>query len=169
MGIRMGALYLVPISFKDQTEALLDLKSGINVMNQVFTFQLDLQIQQTNVRALKIDETTLRTYKIVVSIFFVSDQDRKKRFFEKSFFWADIKPDIVLSMLFLTMNNANLDFQAKDLKQRCYTIEDILPTTKKVKLIGKKEFAATALDLEYETFVVYVNAFGENLGDEMYP
>lgn len=29
-------------------------------------------------------------------------------------------------------------------------------TTRHVKLVGKKEFAAVALDLEYKTFVIYV-------------
>ena len=37
-----------------------------------------------------------------------------------------------------------------------YTIEEAFPTTKRVKLVGKKEFAATALDPRYETFVVHI-------------
>ena len=37
-----------------------------------------------------------------------------------------------------------------------YTIEESLPTTKQVKLVGKKEFAAAAFDPEQETFVVHI-------------
>ena len=36
------------------------------------------------------------------------------------------------------------------------TPQEALPTTKRVELVGKKEFAAAALDPERETFVVYV-------------
>ena len=52
---------------------------------------------------------------MVVSIFFVSNKDSKKRFFEKSFLFADVKPNIILEMLFLTMSNVDIDFQAWDL------------------------------------------------------
>ena len=38
------------------------------------------------------------------------DKDDKKRFFEKNFLLADVKPDIVLGMAFLTMSNTDIDF-----------------------------------------------------------
>ena len=40
------------------------------------------------------------------------NKDNKERFFEKSFLLADVKPNIVLGMLFLTINNDDVDFQA---------------------------------------------------------
>ncbi len=40
-----------PVTFKDQNEALLDSRSEINAMSQVFTFQLGLKIWKTNVGA----------------------------------------------------------------------------------------------------------------------
>ncbi len=46
----------------------------------------------------------------------MSDKDGRKRFFEESFLLADVKPDIVLRMLFLTMSNANIHFQVQDLQ-----------------------------------------------------
>ncbi len=67
-------------------------------------------------KAQKIDSITLETYEIVVSAFSIFDKDDRKRFFEKSFLLADIKPNIVLGMLFLTMSNINIDFQARDLQ-----------------------------------------------------
>ena len=48
---------------------------------------------------------------MIVSIFFISDMDNKERFFEESFLLADIKLDIVLKILFLIMNNIDIDFQ----------------------------------------------------------
>ncbi len=79
-------------------------------MSQAFPQQLGLKIRKTNVGAQKIDSTTLETYKMVASIFSVSDKDERERFFEESFLLADVSPDIVLEMPFLNMNNADVDF-----------------------------------------------------------
>ena len=49
---------------------------------------------------------------MIVSIFFLLDKDKRDRFFEKSFLLANINSDVVLEMLFLTMTNADVDFQA---------------------------------------------------------
>ena len=84
-------------------------------MSHVFAHQLVLKIWKTNVVAQKIDGTTLETYRIVVSTFSVLDKDSRKIFFEKSFLLANGKPNIVLEILFLTINNANMDLQAWDL------------------------------------------------------
>ncbi len=107
-----------PVTFKDQdqTEALLDSGSKVNAMSQAFAQQLGFKIRKTNVRAQKIDGTTLETYGMIVSTFTVSDEDGKERFFEESFLLADVSPDIVLGMPFLTMSNADVDFQARDLQ-----------------------------------------------------
>ncbi len=99
-----------PVTFKDQIKALLDSKSKVNVISQAFAHQLGLKICKTNVEAQKIDGTTLKTYGMVVSTFLVLDKDDKERFFEKSFLLADVKLDIVLMMLFLTISNADIDF-----------------------------------------------------------
>ncbi len=138
-------------------------------MSQAFAQQLGLKIRKTNVGAQKIDGTTLETYKIVVSTFSVSNKDGRERFFEESFLLADVSPDIVLGMPFLTMSNADVDFQARDLQWRSYTTGKVFPTTRRVELIGKKEFAAAALDLEYEAFVVYIAALSVDLGNKMHP
>ncbi len=157
------------VTFKDQTEVLLDSGSDVNAMSQAFAQQLSLKIRKSNVGAQKIDGTTLETYEIVVSTFSVSDKDGKERFFEESFLLADVKPDIVLGMPFLIMSNADVKFQTRNLQQRSYTIGDVLPTTRQVKLIGKKEFAATALDPEHKVFAVYIATLSVDSGDEVYP
>ena len=61
-------------------------------------------------------------------------------------------------MPFLTLSNADIQFAAKELTWRSYTAAEALPTTKRVELIDKKEFAKAALDEESETFVVHVAA-----------
>ena len=47
---------------------------------------------------------------IVVFTFFLLDKNGRERFVKESFLWADVKPDTVLGMPFLTMNNADVDF-----------------------------------------------------------
>ncbi len=85
-------------------------------MSQTFAQQLGLKICKTNVGVQKIDGTTLETNGMVVSNFSELDKDGRERFFEKSFLLADVKLDIVLGMPFLTMSNANVNFQARDLQ-----------------------------------------------------
>ncbi len=85
-------------------------------MSQAFAHQLGLKIRKTNIRAQKSDNTTLKTYGIVVSTFSVSDKNGTESFFEESFLLIDVKLDIMLEMLFLIMSNANIDFHARDLQ-----------------------------------------------------
>ena len=104
------------VTFKDQTEALLDLKSEVNAINRAFAHQLGFTIWKTNVGAKKIDSTILETYKMVVSTFSISNKDGREKFFKESFLLADVKPEIVLEIHFLTMSNADIDFQAWNLQ-----------------------------------------------------
>ncbi len=157
------------VMFKDQTETLLDSESEVNTISQAFAYQLGLNIWKTNVRAQKIDGTTLETYKIVVSTFSMSDKDGKERFFQESFLLADVKLDIMLKMLFLIMSNVDVDFQARDIQWRSYTIGDILSTIKQVELIVKKKFAVAALNLEYKAFVVHITIFSVDSGNKIHP
>ncbi len=82
---------------------------------------------------------------------------------------ANVRPDIVLGMPFLTTSNANDDFQAGDLQKRSYNTGEVLPTTRRVELIGKEEFTAAALNPEHKAFVVHVAALSIDSGDEVHP
>ena len=59
-------------------------------------------------------------------------------------------------MLFLTLSGADVNFLDRKLRWKTYTTEEALPTIRRVKLVGKKEFAAAELDPEHETYVVHV-------------
>ena len=59
-------------------------------------------------------------------------------------------------MLFLTLSGADVDFLGYELWWKIYTTEEALPSTRRIKLVGKKEFAAAALGPESETFIVHV-------------
>ena len=61
------------------------------------------------------------------------------------------------------MSGADVDFLDRELRWRTYTTEEALPTTRRVELVGKKEFAAAALDPEYETYVVHVGSVNSDV------
>ena len=61
-------------------------------------------------------------------------------------------------MLFLILSGADVDFLDRELRWRTYTTKEAFLTTKRVELVGKKEFAAAALDPENETYVVHIGS-----------
>ena len=96
---------------------------------------------------------------MVVAAFLVVDKANGVRFFINTFLVANVSSEIVLKMLFLTLSGKDIDFLGQELWWRTYTIEKALSTTRRVKLVGKKEFTAVALDREHETYVVHVASF----------
>ena len=50
-----------------------------------------------------------------------------------------------------------------------YTTEEALPTTRRVGLVGKKEFAAAVLDPEHETYVVHVGSVSSDASPSSSP
>ena len=69
---------------------------------------------------------------------------------------TNISAELALGMFFLTLSNTSVQFVEKEFTWRSYTTTEALPTTKRVELIDKKEFAKTALDGNSKTFVVLV-------------
>ena len=84
-------------------------------MHPAFAERLSLVVQTTNVGAQKIDGTTLKTYRIVVAAFSVTDQPNRIRFFEQTFLIANVSPDVVHGMPFLTLSGTDVDFPKKKL------------------------------------------------------
>ena len=137
---------------------LFDLSSKINMVYPAFAKELGLLIRPTEVKAQKIDSTTLDTYGMVVANFLVKNKANQLRFFEKTILVANVSPEIVLMMPFRTLNSADVNFLGCELWWRTYTTKEALPTTKRVELVGKKKFAAVAFDLEHEIYVVYIGS-----------
>ena len=137
-------------------QALVDSGSEVNTMYPSFAKQLGLPIQPTDVGAQKIDGTTLDTLEMVVAAFSVEDKANRGRFFKETFLVANVSPEVVFEMLFLILSGADVDFLGQELRWRIYITEEVFPTTKHIELVGKKEFAAAALDPEHETYVFHV-------------
>ena len=116
----------------DLVSALFDSASEVNAMHPAFAKRLGFMMRAINVDAQKNNGTTFETYEMVVEAFSVTDQANRIRFFEETFLVANVSPDMVLGMFFLTLNSADIDCPKKELWWRLYTIEEALPTTKRV-------------------------------------
>lgn len=101
----------------------------------------------------------LDIYEMVVATFSVNNKANGVRFFEDIFLLANVSLKILFGMFSLTLSNADIDFLDQKLRWRSYINQKTLLIIRHVKLIQKKEFAALALDPEYDTFVVYVTSF----------
>ena len=82
---------------------------------------------------------------------------------------ANIGLEVVLGMLFLTFSKADIRFAERELVWRTYTAAEALPTTRRVKIIDKWEFAAAALNADDEIFVVHIAALAEPTTIPIYP
>ena len=146
-----------PVRFQEeQVKALLDSGSEVNAMNPDFARKLGLKIRKTNVGAQKIDGSALETFGMVIADFQVEDKASRPRFFQETFLVADTKFEVILGMPFLKISNADVSFGEGTLTWRTYTTNEALPTTEQVQIVNPKEFVIAALDVDSETFVVYV-------------
>ena len=89
---------------------LFDSSSKINAIHLTFTKKLGLLIRPTNIRAQKIDGSTLNTYKMVVAAFLVMDKANQVKFFEEIFLVTNVSPEVVLGMPFPILSGADIDF-----------------------------------------------------------
>ena len=109
-----------PVQFKDTdkapVQALIDSGSKVNAMHLSFVKQLGLPIRPIDVGAQKIDGSTLDTHGMVVAAFLVEDKANRVRFFEKTFLVANISPEVVLGMPFLTLSGTDIDFSSRELR-----------------------------------------------------
>ena len=150
---------------KETIQALINSGSEVNTMTPAYAKKLGLRTWKTDVGAQKIDGSSLDTFEMVIVGFQVIDKLGRAWFFQETFLLADTTMEVVLRMPFLTLSNADIQFAKKELTQRIYTTKDALPTTQRVELIDKKEFAKAALDENIEAFVIHVSSL--SLGSKM--
>ena len=81
---------------------------------------------------------------------------------------ANIDLQVILRILFLTFSKANIRFAEQELVWKTYTAVEALPTTKKVKIIDKREFTVVALNADDETFVVHIAALAKPMTIPIY-
>ena len=118
---------------QEQVRALLDSGSKVNAMNFAFAWKLGLHIRKTNVRAQKIEDSTLKTFGMIIADLQVEDKGDRLRFFQETFLVADTKFEVIQGMLFLKISNANVAFDEETLTWKSYTMNKALPTTEQVQ------------------------------------
>ena len=72
-------------------------------------------MQSTNINTQKIVGIIIEICGMVVAVFSVTDQVNRVKFFEETFLVANVNPDVVLGMHFLTMSDANVYFPKQKL------------------------------------------------------
>lgn len=137
---------------------MIDLGSKINAITFTYLAQIGLAIRSTNIGVQKIKGSSLKSYEMIFAMFSVQNKVGWDRFFENIFLLADISIEVVLDIPILSFSNADINFDTKNLAWRSYTTEKALPTTSRIKLINKKEYAKAALDKNSEIFVVHIAA-----------
>ena len=84
-------------------------------MTSAYAAKLGSKARHTTIEAQKIDDFTLKMFKIVLASFQVEDKIGKAWFFQKTFLLANISVEAILGILFLTFSNVNVQFVEKKL------------------------------------------------------
>ena len=96
-----------------QVQALIDSDSEVNAITPAYALKLGLQVHHTNIKAQKIDGSTLKTFGMVLASFQMEDKLGRIWFFQEMFLLADITAEVVLNMPFLTFSNVDVQFVEK--------------------------------------------------------
>ena len=127
-------------------------------MTPGFVAKIGITRRSINVSAQKNDGSPLKTYGMVSAEFSLQDSLRRVRFFEETFLLADTNMKVVLGMPFLSLNNVDFQFGAREFNWRSYLTAEALATARQVELINKHEFTRIALNENSETFVIHITA-----------
>ena len=76
---------------------------------------------------------------------------------------------MVLGMFFLFISRVDIRFAEREFVWRTYTATEASPTTSRVEIINKKEFAAAVPNVDNETFVVDIAALAKPIALLIYP
>ena len=79
-------------------------------MNPNFAEKIGFRIFEIKFDTQKIDCLKLDTFDMVIVLFCMENKKRRFCFFEGMFFLADISVDSTLGILFLNLNNVEIDF-----------------------------------------------------------
>lgn len=110
----MCIYYLVQLKEK-LVQAFIHLGHKVNTMNLTFAKKLGFSVQKTKFGLLKIDDSSFKTFRIVIIFFLINDKADRSRFFKEIFLIADISMNIALIMLFFTLSNAEINFLERKL------------------------------------------------------
>ena len=102
-----------PVIFQKKSvsmSVLFDSGSEVNAIYPTLAQKLGLPVRLIDIEAQKIDGIMLDTFGMVVTAFSVMDKANRIKFFEEIFLIANVSPEIVLRILFLTLSSADVNF-----------------------------------------------------------
>ena len=130
-------------------------------MHPTYVTKLGLRARKIDVGIQKIDRSHLDTFGIVIADCSVKNKLGRVRFFQKTFLLPNIGLEVVLGMPFLNLSKADIRFAERKLVWRTYMAIEALPTTRRVEIIEKREFAVVALNIDNKTLVVHIMALAK--------
>lgn len=139
-------------------QSLIDSGSKVNAISPSLVKSLKLSTLHIYWGAATIDGFCLATFGMVLATFLVEDKHGRTRWFEETFFIANVTHDVVLGMPFLKLADPNIRFAKGTLSWRSYIAETALPTERCLELVDPETFAQDALDKKASCFVVHVAA-----------
>lgn len=107
--------YLIQFN-KQLVRAFIKFGNEINEIQSSFVKKPSFHIWKIDIRAYKIDSSTLKTFGIVIASFLVNDKKKKSQFFEMTGLLADISIDIALEISLLTLSNTKVNFIDQEFK-----------------------------------------------------
>ena len=94
---------------------MIDSGNEVIAITLAYVSKLGIKVFHIDIKAQKIDRSTLETFGIVPTNFQVEDKLGKAPFFQETFLLANINAEVVLDMLFLTFSNADIQFVEEEL------------------------------------------------------
>ena len=86
----------------------------VNMITPAYTKQLGFWAWKTDVRAYKIDCSSLKIYEMAIAAFQVMAKLDRAWLLQKTFLLANITMEIVLKILFFSFSNANIQYAEKE-------------------------------------------------------
>lgn len=121
--------------------------------------EFGLRIYLKNISTYKVIFTSLKTFIIVLIILEIKDKEWKSWLLEKTFLFSNFSMEIVFKMLFFNSTNIEMNFLELEIVKKNNLYIKTISITKQVKWIDKKEFIIAALELEKESYIIYMTLF----------
>lgn len=87
---------------------MINLGNKINTITLAYAAKLGLKIRKTNIKAQKIDNSTLETFEIVLANFQMKNKLNRIRFFQKTFLVVKTTLEMIFGMFFFIFSDVDI-------------------------------------------------------------
>lgn len=100
---------------KNKVQALINFGNKVNAMTPAIILKIGLWVCRIDIGIWKIDDSTLKMFKIVLASFKVEDKFEKAWFFWETFLLANTSKAVIFRRFFLAFSNTNIRFLKNEL------------------------------------------------------